>query len=154
MQFWSSVSFKRIETACIKMLNQFVDCVAFTVFSIIFCFLKLNRYHNSTIKWKSFIVNFSIEVIYLILLVNLGLIIEAIDHLTKIVKSKLQNPYRVFLVIDHFSSLSLKEHVYIFKIKNSIHTEIRIKNFKISILPWTVNFNFFVDMMEVMLQFQ
>lgn len=97
---WSSLNM-----SCIKISNQFVDYVAFIIsISIIFCFLKLKRYEDTTIKWKSLIVNLSIEFIYLTLLLNLGLIIEAIDHLAKTVESKLQNLYRVFIVTDCFSS--------------------------------------------------
>lgn len=77
---------------CIQFLNQFSDYLAFIVpFPIIFLVIQWKRYQKATIKWKCLILNLSIEFIYLALLVNLGLIVEAIDHLALSIKSKMQN---------------------------------------------------------------
>lgn len=67
---------------------------------IIMCFFKWSRYQNSSIENKIFIVNLLIESIHLMLFINSGLIIEAVDCLEKIMKHcKAQFSAQIFLLL-------------------------------------------------------
>lgn len=113
-----------LNTTCIKFLNQLSDFLAFismvvvtaAPISIIFVFFMWKRYQTSSIKSKNFIVNLIIDIIHLTLLINFGLIIEAIDHFEKIVKSKMQHSDKeFFFYIQPFFSLflfSLKKYAF------------------------------------------
>lgn len=94
-RFDCEIIFSLNNMSCIKILNQYSDYLAFMSMvvtampvSIIFCFFMWKNYQTSSIKWKEFIANLMIDFIHLTLLINLGLIIETIDHLEKIIKSK------------------------------------------------------------------
>lgn len=55
--------------------------------SIIFCFFKCKRYKNDPMKWLHFIANLSIELVYLMLLINHGLILEFVDFFEWIIST-------------------------------------------------------------------
>lgn len=109
--------------SCIKIFHQMSNFLAFLSMAVATVlvpirFGKWKRYRNSSIKWKNYIVNLSIDLIYLMLLINRGLINEAIEHLDKIIntsKIRIQNTVNFITQITFFFVFISKRNAFQYK---------------------------------------